>query len=101
MGRALVAQDTCTYCGCFKRTAEVLSAIGIAHLELRELPRDGTFGKSERPPLAALIRKAFSGVLILNSDYDFERAQGQVEAGFAEVIAFGLKRDEHMVLSRQ
>ncbi|MHC8319903.1 alkene reductase [Pseudomonas sp. GB2N2] len=73
----------------FKRVAEVLSSIGIAHLELREPPLDGTFGKSERPPLARVIREVFSGVLILNSDYDFTRAQAQIEAGLADAIAFG------------
>ncbi|WP_085718575.1 alkene reductase [Pseudomonas sp. B28(2017)] len=73
----------------FVRVAQVLSEIGIAHLELREPPLDGTFGASERPPLASIIRQAFKGVLILNSDYDFERAQAAVEAGFADAIAFG------------
>ena len=73
----------------FIRAAEMLSALKIAHLELREPPLDGTFGKSERPPMAGIIRKVFDGILILNSDYDFTRAQAQVEAGLADAIAFG------------
>ena len=73
----------------FIRAAEVLSLIGIAHLEVREPPLDGTFGKSERPPLAGVIREGFKGVLILNSDYGFARAQAQLDAGFADAIAFG------------
>jgi N-ethylmaleimide reductase len=73
----------------FLRAAEMLSTLGIAHLELREPPLDGTFGKSERPPLAGVIRQAFSGALILNSDYDLPHAQLQVEAGLADAIAFG------------
>ncbi|MFJ3522523.1 alkene reductase [Pseudomonas sp. NPDC090203] len=73
----------------FVRAAQMLSGIGIAHLELREPPMDGTFGAAERPPMAALIRHAFKGVLILNSDYGFERAQAAVEAGLADAIAFG------------
>lgn len=73
----------------FVHAAEVLSAIGIGHLEVREPPADGTFGKSERPPLAQVIRKAFDGVLILNSDYDFARAQAHIQNGLADAIAFG------------
>ncbi|WP_346831507.1 alkene reductase [Pseudomonas abietaniphila] len=73
----------------FVQAAKMLSGIGIAHLELREPPLDGTFGASERPPMAATIRRAFKGVLILNSDYDVDRAQAAVEAGLADAIAFG------------
>jgi N-ethylmaleimide reductase len=36
-----------------------------------------------------VIRQAFSGALILNSDYDLPHAQLQVEAGLADAIAFG------------
>lgn len=73
----------------FIRAAEVLSSIGIAHLEVREPALDGTFGKSERPPLAGMIREVFKGVLILNSDYGFAKAQAQLDAGLADAIAFG------------
>jgi len=73
----------------FVHAAQVLSDIGIGHLEVREPPADGTFGKSERPPLARVIRKAFDGVLILNSDYDFARAQAHIQSGLADAIAFG------------
>jgi len=73
----------------FVRAAQVLSDIGIAHLELREPPMDGTFGASERPPMAPAMRRAFKGVLILNSDYDVARAQAAVESGLADAIAFG------------
>lgn len=73
----------------FIRAAQQLSALHIAHLELREPPLNGTFGVSERPPLAPLIREAFSGVLILNSDYDVRRAQAALDAGEADAIAFG------------
>jgi 2,4-dienoyl-CoA reductase-like NADH-dependent reductase (Old Yellow Enzyme family) len=73
----------------FTRAARVLSGLGIAHLELREPPMDGTFGTSENPPIAHLIREAFGGVLILNSDYDYARALATVEAGQADAIAFG------------
>lgn len=73
----------------FVAAASLLSAIGIAHLELREPPRNGTFGASDRPPFAPAIRKAFSGVTILNSDYDLARAQNTLAMGDADAIAFG------------
>lgn len=73
----------------FVHAAQVLSEIGVAHLELREPPLDGTFGKSETAPVAAAIRQAFNGVLILNSDYDSRRAQATLDTGAADAIAFG------------
>ena len=60
-------------------------------LELREPGPNGTFGKSERPPVAPLIRKAFKGVLVLNSDYDFERGEAAVSSGAADAITYGRK----------
>lgn len=73
----------------FPAAAAALSAIGIAHLELREPPRDGNFGKAEGDPIAPLIRDAFDGVLILNSDYPAARAQAALAAGVADAITFG------------
>lgn len=40
----------------FCAAAEMLSSIGIAHLELREPPVDGTFGVGYLHPLASQIR---------------------------------------------
>jgi 2,4-dienoyl-CoA reductase-like NADH-dependent reductase (Old Yellow Enzyme family) len=73
----------------FTHAARVLSDIGIAHLELREPPFNGTFGVSEYPPSAAVIREEFHGALILNSDYDMARAQAALASGLADAIAFG------------
>ena len=73
----------------FVAAAQALSSLGIAYLELREPPLDGTFGKGEHPPLAPAIRRGFKGVLILNSDYDLTRAQGELDAGVADAITFG------------
>jgi 2,4-dienoyl-CoA reductase-like NADH-dependent reductase (Old Yellow Enzyme family) len=50
---------------------------------------DGNFGKSERPPIAPLIRRAFKGMLILNSDYDLVRAQAELKSGNSDAITFG------------
>jgi 2,4-dienoyl-CoA reductase-like NADH-dependent reductase (Old Yellow Enzyme family) len=67
----------------------MLSAIGIAHVELREPPVDGTFGVGEMPPLAAQLRPVFKGLLIANSDYDVARAQVALDEGICDAIAFG------------
>lgn len=73
----------------FTHAAATLDSLGIAFLELREPGPEGTFGKSDRPPVAPLIRKAFKGVLVLNSDYDFERGQAALASGRADAITFG------------
>jgi N-ethylmaleimide reductase len=73
----------------FPAAAAALDRFAIAFLELREPGPAGTFGKSERPPVAPLIRKAFEGVLVLNSDYDFARAQAALGSGAADAITFG------------
>jgi N-ethylmaleimide reductase len=75
----------------FPAAAAVLDSLGIAFLELREPGPHGTFGKSERPPVAPLIRKVFKGPLVLNSDYDFARGQAAIAAGAADAITFGRK----------
>jgi len=73
----------------FSAAAEALSEIGIAFLELREPGPDGTFGKSDIPPVAPAIRKRFPGPLILNSDYRGDSAKAAVNEERADAISFG------------
>jgi 2,4-dienoyl-CoA reductase-like NADH-dependent reductase (Old Yellow Enzyme family) len=73
----------------FPAAAAVLAEIGIAFLELREPPLDGTFGKAEVAPVYPHIRKAFGGPLVLNSDYTLARAEAALHAGAADAITFG------------
>jgi N-ethylmaleimide reductase len=73
----------------FIAAAEALSEIGIAHLELREPPIDGTFGVGDMDPLASELRGAFKGPLILNSDFDMLRAEADLDAGIGDAVAFG------------
>lgn len=75
----------------FTAAAAVLAPYDIAFLELREPGPDGTFGRSERPPVAPLIRREFKGVLVLNSDYDLARGQAALASGAADAISFGRK----------
>jgi len=73
----------------FVPAAKALADIGIAFLELREPPEDGTFGQSDQPKLSPEIRKVFSGPLVLNSDYLAENAQAALDSGVADAVAFG------------
>ena len=73
----------------FTKAAGLLDGLGIASLELREPPLDGTFGQGELPAISPDIRKAFSRTLILNSDYDQERAEEEMAKGVADAISFG------------
>jgi 2,4-dienoyl-CoA reductase-like NADH-dependent reductase (Old Yellow Enzyme family) len=75
----------------FPAASALLDTLGIAFLELREPGPNGTFGKSDRPPVAPLIRKAFKGVLVLNSDYDFESGEQALASGTADAISYGRK----------
>jgi N-ethylmaleimide reductase len=73
----------------FEAAAAALSAIGIGFLEVREPDYTGTNGKAERPPVAPLMRRAFKGPFVLNSDYTKAKAQAALDAGEADAIAFG------------
>jgi 2,4-dienoyl-CoA reductase-like NADH-dependent reductase (Old Yellow Enzyme family) len=73
----------------FAAAAAALGDIGIAFLELREPGYDGTFGKAEVDPVNPVIRKAFLGPLVLNSDYTLASAQAALDAGAADAITFG------------
>ena len=73
----------------FVAAAALLSSIGIAFLEMREPGPDGTFGKSSTSAVAPAIRKVFKGPLVLNSDYDGDKAGAALKEGVADAIAFG------------
>jgi N-ethylmaleimide reductase len=73
----------------FEAAAAALSKFGLAFIEVREPGFDGTNGKAERPPVAPLMRAAFKGPFVLNSDYDFKKGQAALDAGQADAISFG------------
>jgi N-ethylmaleimide reductase len=73
----------------FEAASAALSDLEIAFLEVREPDFDGTNGRAERPPVAPLMRAAFKGPLVLNSDYDDRKAQAALDAGKADAISFG------------
>ncbi|HYD38150.1 MAG TPA: alkene reductase, partial [Allosphingosinicella sp.] len=73
----------------FTAAAAGLAGIGIAFLELREPGPEGTFGKSDVPPVSPAIRKVFEAPLVLNSDFDLERSEAALAAERADAISFG------------
>ena len=73
----------------FPVAAAALDALGIGFLELREPGPDGTFGKTDVPRQSPAIRAVFKGPLILNSDYDVQKAEAALASGVADAIAFG------------
>jgi 2,4-dienoyl-CoA reductase-like NADH-dependent reductase (Old Yellow Enzyme family) len=73
----------------FTAAAAALRDIGIAFLELREQKPFGGFGTSEVPRVSPDIRKVFPGPLILNQEYNLERAEADLASGLADGISFG------------
>ncbi len=73
----------------FTAAAAALNDIGIAFLELREQKEFGNFGKTDVPRVSPDIRKVFSGPLILNQEYNLERAEADIASGLADGISFG------------
>ncbi len=73
----------------FTAAAAALDEIGIASLELREQKEFGDFGKTDVPRVSPDIRKVFSGPLILNQEYNLERAEADLATGLADAISFG------------
>ncbi len=69
----------------FGAAAAALSDIGIAFLEMRE---PGAV-RDEGTAVAPVMREAFAGPLVLNSDYDPATGQAALDAGQADAIAFG------------
>ena len=75
----------------FTAAAAALQDIGIAFLELREVKPYGNFGQTEVPRVSPEIRKVFTGPLILNQEYDKEKAEADLASGLADGISFGRK----------
>lgn len=67
----------------FGHAAKVLSRYGLAYLHGMELG-DASFD-------FAAFKRTFGGTYIANSGYDAERAEAAIEAGEADLVAFGTK----------
>lgn len=72
----------------FTTVAAELSELRIAFLEMRASRPESTFRPAIRQ-LVPTIRRAFKGVLVLNSDYTFESASRALRLGEADAVTFG------------
>src|SRR3954468_20722120 len=72
----------------FTAAAAALAEIGISFLELREPGPEGTFGKSDVPPVSPAIRKVFPAPLVLNSDFGLATAEAALAEERADAISF-------------
>ncbi len=73
----------------FTAAAAALQDIGIAFLELREQKDFGNFGKTDVPRISPDIRKVFTNPLVLNQEYNRDRADADLASGLADAISFG------------
>lgn len=73
----------------FTAAAKMLDDIGIAFLELREPPPDGSYGNTDIPAVSPHIRKVFNAPLVLNSDYDKAKGEAALAEGKCDAIAYG------------
>ena len=72
----------------FVAAVKALNPFNLAFLEMRASRPDSTFRPATRD-LVPVIRKAYTGTLILNSDYRLEDATAVLASGKADAIAFG------------
>jgi len=73
----------------FTAAAAALQEIGISFLELREVKSFGKFGTTDVPRVSPDIRKVFTNPLVLNQEYNRERADEDMASGLADAISFG------------
>ena len=73
----------------FSAAAKVCEELGLAFVELRQPDENGTFGQTDVPQQDAMIRKIYSGALILNSDYGAQKADEDVSNGRCDAVSFG------------
>src|SRR6202044_4243311 len=72
----------------FTKAADALNGLQIAFLEMRASRPESTFRPATRQ-LVPAIRRAFKGMLILNSDYSLDDASQALRLGEADAITFG------------
>lgn len=73
----------------FSHAAELLSALGVAHLHVVEgLPGHRMYAEGER--VTPHLRRAFKQTLIANGGYDAPLANAALAAGEADAVSFGI-----------
>ncbi|MBS0481370.1 MAG: alkene reductase [Proteobacteria bacterium] len=73
----------------FAAASGVCQDLGLGFVELRQPGPEGTFGRTDVPRQDGMIRRIYSGPLVLNSDYTAAGADADVSAGRCDAISFG------------
>ncbi len=77
----------------FTYAAQKLGKLGLVYLHVIEPVHAGhmmSMPQSKTQPIAPLLREAFGGTFMRNGGYDKETGMNAVEAGTADLIAFGV-----------
>lgn len=73
----------------YTAVAKRLESLGVPWIELREPGPESTFGSGATEPVSPAMRRHYSGVIALNSDFVGATAQARLNEGIADAIAFG------------
>jgi N-ethylmaleimide reductase len=73
----------------FSHAVQSLDELGLAYLHLVDPVRPSPFDNPEEPRLAPRLRTLFRGPMILNGAFDRDAAIQTIEAGEADLVAFG------------
>ena len=73
----------------FAALAARLEELHVPWIELREPKRPTSAGSVPTALVSPAMRKAYSGAIIINSDYDWEEARDRVAAGEADAVSIG------------
>ena len=73
----------------FTAAAGALEALGVPWIELREPGPHSTFAAVDEPAVSPAMRGAYSGRIVLNSDYVGSSAEARLAEVVADAISFG------------
>jgi len=73
----------------FAALAARLEELHVPWIELREPKRPTSAGSVPTALVSPAMRRAYSGAIVINSDYDWEEARDRVAAGEADAVSIG------------
>ena len=73
----------------FEAVARRLDELKVPWIELREPRRPTSAGAIPTEPVSPIMRRLYSGRIVINSDYDWGDARGRFDAGHADAISIG------------
>ena len=73
----------------FAAVARRLEELKVPWIELREPKQPTSAGAIPTEPVSPVMRKAYSGKIIINSDYDWLDARERICAGHADGVSIG------------